>query len=647
MKSILLAFLLTVALPDGDIWNLPPLSIEGGSYTQEWENLSRNYNVPQWFRDAKFGAWSHWDPQSAPEDGDWYSRGMYQEGREQYRYHLEHYGHPSEYGYKDICNDWNIDLWDPEDLMSLYVKMGARYFVAMGNHHDNFDCWDSAYQPWNSVNVGPHKDIVGIWKQVAEKYNMPFGIGFHATPARTYGQFMTVRYTSDKNGAYAGVPYDALLTKEDGKGKWWEGLDPVDLYGPEHHDGRNSLETPFADQFMYRVDDAIRKYQPDMIYFDDHAGDSQIDLGINMGLGRLTPQILANFYNIAEKRTEGNRQVVATLKGVGGRYDSFQNSPELLPLVDKSLVKSTEFFTEDEIMAYPFQTEVSLQEWHYKAGAPYRPASEIILRLMQNVSRNGSLLLNITQRGRGNIDPEARQICEDVGQWLSMNGKAVYGSRPFDCWGDEHIIFTRREGHIYVTLIDWEGEEITLPQLSRNAPSVGKIKKVRLLSDKKARIRFKQTSDGLTISGKNIAGNKLSINDTVLAKGFKVLEVIHTKGWFNDDDPGVTTVGWNHICNTGSGHFNNDLYVTAEVGDKWEAAFSGRRVTMVAPTGPEYGKMSIMIDGQDYGQVDLSSFGGAASQQKVFKCKLPRKGEHRISVVCLGGTAAVDALIIN
>ena len=647
MKSILLAFLLITALPDGDIWNLPPLSVEEGRYTQEWSNLSRNYNVPQWFRDAKFGAWSHWDPQSAPEDGDWYSRGMYQEGREQYRFHLEHYGHPSEYGYKDLCNDWNIDLWDPEDLMSLYVTMGARYFVAMGNHHDNFDCWDSAYQPWNSVNVGPHKDIVGIWKQVADKYHMPFGIGFHATPARTYGQFMTVRYTADKNGAYVGVPYDALLTEEDGKGKWWEGLDPVDLYGPEHHDGRNSLETPFADQFMYRVDDAIRKYHPDMIYFDDHAGDSQVDLGINMGLGKLTPQILANFYNIADKRSEGNRQVVATFKGVGGRYDSFQNSPELLPLVDKSLVKSTEFFTEDDIMAYPFQTEVSLQEWHYKTGAPYRPASEIILRLMQNVSRNGSLLLNITQRGRGNIDPEARQICEDIGQWLCMNGMAVYGSRPFDCWGDEHVIYTRRDGRIYVTLIDWQGEEITLPQLSSNAPSVGRIKKVRLLSDNKAKIRFRQTPDGLTLSGKNFAGNMLSIKDTVLANGFKVLEITHSKGWFNDDDPGVTTVGWNHICNTGSGHFNNDLYVTEEVGDKWEATFSGKRVTMVAPAGPEYGKMAIMIDGQDYGNVDLSSFGESASQHIVFKCKLPQKGEHRISVVCLEGTAAVDALIIN
>ena len=188
-----------------DIWNLPPLSIEQGRYTTDWDNLSRQYNTPAWWREAKLGAWSHWDPQSMAEDGDWYSRGMYLEGHPQARYHREHFGHPSEYGYKELCRDWVTDLWDPEDLMQLYLKMGARYFLALGNHHDNFDCWDSKYQPWNSVNVGPHQDIVGIWAKVARKYGMPFGIGFHNTPARTWGQFMPVRYTSDKLGDKAGV----------------------------------------------------------------------------------------------------------------------------------------------------------------------------------------------------------------------------------------------------------------------------------------------------------------------------------------------------------------------------------------------------------------------------------------------------------
>ena len=465
-----------------DIWNLPPLSIEQGRYTTDWDNLSRQYNAPAWWREAKLGAWSHWDPQSMAEDGDWYSRGMYMEGHSQYKYHREHFGHPSEYGYKELCRDWETDLWDPEDLMQLYLKMGARYFLALGNHHDNFDCWDSKYQPWNSVNIGPHQDIVGIWAQVARKYGMPFGIGFHNTPARTWGQFMPVRYTSDKRGDMAGVPYDAMQTKADGykpnadgSDKWWKGMDPQDLYGPVHHDGRKSLESPFANQFMWRVDDAIRKYQPDMIYFDDHAGDSQIDLGIDMGLGNLTPQIIANFYNIADKRTEGHKEVVATFKGVGGRYNSFQRNPEMVGTVDRSLVKSTELYTEDDIMAFPFQTEVSLQEWHYQQGGKYRSAEEIITRLMQNVSRNGCLLLNITQHGRGNIDDEARQICMDMGSWIEINQEAIYSARPFDVWGNDNVIYTRQGGHVYATIRHPSSQPIVLSALSSQSCSVGKI----------------------------------------------------------------------------------------------------------------------------------------------------------------------------
>ena len=633
----------TLSLPECDIWNLPELPVEQGLFTTEWTDLSRRYNVPAWWREAKLGAWSHWDPQSAAEDGDWYARNMYIEGHFQYKYHLEHYGHPSVFGYKDLCNEWKTDLWDPDELMQLYIAMGARYFLAMGNHHDNFDCWDSAYQPWNSVNVGPHQDIVGIWAATARKYGMPFGIGFHATPARTWGQFMTVRFRSDKEGEYAGVPYDVFLTKEDGKGKWWEGLDPKDLYGPEHHDGRNSLETPFANQFMWRVDDAIRKYQPDMIYFDEHAGDSQKDLGINMGLGRLTPQILANFYNIAAKRTEGNKQVVATMKGVGGRYNSFQNSPELLPLVDRSLVKSTELYTEDDIMAFPFQTEVSLQEWHYLAGGKYRSAAEIVTRLMQNVSRNGCLLLNITQRGRGNIEDEARRICLDFGEWIRINGEAIYSARPFDVWGDENVIYTRRGGYIYALLVKPLSGTVVLKDLSSGSVSVGKVRKVEML-ETGMKLSFKQGPDGLEVTTGPAFSSK-GISDKELADGFKVLKITYEKNWFNDDDPGVSTYGWDRKCNLGDGSFNNDISFSDMEGDEWSVSFTGKRVSVLAPGGMD-GKMKVVIDGTDCGTVDYSKL-PSGNQQTVFKSKRMKKGSHTIELFNLGGHIAVDALIME
>ena len=628
-----------------DIWNLPPLSIEQGSYTTDWNDLCRQYNTPAWWREAKLGAWSHWDPQSVAENGDWYSRGMYIEGHPQSKYHREHFGHPSEYGYKELCRDWKTDLWDPEDLMLLYIKMGARYFLALGNHHDNFDCWDSKYQPWNAVNIGPHQDIIGIWEKVARKHGMPFGIGFHSTPARTWGQFMPVRYASDKHGDKAGIPYDAMLTKADGTGKWWEGMDPQDLYGPIHHDGRKSLETPFANQFMWRVDDAIRKYQPDMIYFDEHAGNSQIDLGIDMGLGELTPQIIANFYNIAEKRTEGRREVVATFKGVGGRYNSFQHNPELISIVDRSLVKSTELYTEDNIMAFPFQTEVSLQEWHYLQGGKYRSAEEIITRLMQNVARNGCLLLNITQRGRGNIDDEARQICLDIGRWIDINQEAIYSARPFTQWGDEHVIYTRQGGYIYATILHPSAGAIVLSALSNQSASIGKIEKVELVENGH-RLPFTQTAEGVTIQMEEPLFTQ-GIKDKNLAQGYKVIRISHDKAWFNDDDPGVHTFGWDRRCNTNEGDFNNDLSFSTLVGDTWTATIEARKISIVAPQGMGEGVMEVFIDDKHVGDVSFVKSQEVKHQTIVFTSKKLKKGEHKIQLKNKSGTIAIDAIIIQ
>jgi len=480
-----------------DIWNLPPLKVTPGSYPADWKGLSQIYTVPDWWREAKFGAWAHWDPQSMPEQGDWYARKMYQERESDYAYHCMTFGHPSEYGYKDICHNWVIDKWKPEELMDLFKEMGARYFMAMGVHHDNFDCWNSTYQPWNSINVGPKVDIVGTWEKIARKHGLRFGIGFHNTPGRTWGQFMTVRYTSDKNGPKQGIPYDALQTILDGKGKWWEGMDPVDLYGPVHTT-KDPLLSPYANQFMWRVDDAITKYHPDVIYFDEHAGDSQMDLGVKMGLGFLAPQLTANYYNKSMQWNHGKMDVVINLKGVGGRYNSFQNSPQLIPLVDRSLVKSNEADIEPKITAYPFQTETSIADWHYKTGQKYMDAKKAISLLMQNVSRNGTMLLNITQHARGDLDPEVIRICKDIGAWLKINGEAVYGSRPFEVFGDNTVCYTRKQGNVYATLLNWDGKPITLNALHTGGATLGKVSKVELLGSSKA-IKFVQDDKGLTV----------------------------------------------------------------------------------------------------------------------------------------------------
>jgi len=629
-----------------DIWNLPPLPVASGSYPADWKGLSQIYTAPDWWREAKFGAWSHWDPQSMPEQGDWYARGMYMQGNKQYEYNLKNFGHLSEYGYKDISHNWVIDKWNPEELMNLYVEMGAQYFLAMGVHHDNFDNWNSEYQPWNSVNVGPKQDIVGTWEKVAREHGLRFGIGFHNTPGRTWGQFMTVRYTSDKSGPKQGVPYDALQTILDGKGKWWEGMDPVDLYGPIH-DKNDPLLSPFANQFMWRIDDAITKYHPDMIYFDEHAGDSQMDLGVKMGLGFLAPQLIANYYNKSMQWNHGKMDVVINLKGVGGRYNSFQNSPELLPFVDRSLVKSTEAIIESQITAYSFQTETSIADWHYMTGQKYKDAKELVGLLMQNVSRNGTMLLNLTQHGRGDLDPEVIRICKDIGAWLKVNGEAVYGSRPFEVFGDNTVLYTRNKGNVYATLLDWNGASITLSALQTGSATLGKVSKVELLGSDLP-LKFVQDGKGLTVTPEGLAQMLPGITDQSLASKCRVLRITHDKGWFNDDDHGVKAPGWLRKCNLGTGDYNNDLTTSDTAGDIWTCSFTGNNISVIAPKEAGAGKIEIQIDGKTRATVDLSTTGARQAQQLVCEISGLKPGKHTISIVNRGsGEVAIDALIIK
>ena len=629
-----------------DIWNLPPVPVAAGHYSADWKAISRLYTVPEWWRDAKFGAWSHWDPQSMPEDGDWYARGMYIQGNAQYNYNLNHFGHPSEFGYKDIAHNWVIDRWNPNELMDLYVEMGARYFMAMGVHHDNFDNWDSPYQPWNSVNIGPKVDVVGTWEKVAREHGLRFGIGFHNTPGRTWGQFMPVRYTSDKNGPKQGVPYDALQTILDGKGKWWEGMDPVDLYGPVH-DKKDPLHSPFANQFMWRVADAITKYHPDVIYFDEHAGDSQVDLGVHMGLGFLAPPLIANYYNKSIKWNQGKMEVVLNLKGVGGRYNSFQNSPELLPYVDQSLVKSTEAVIEPEIMAYSFQTETTIADWHYKTGQKYIDAKKVIELLMQNVCRNGTMLLNLTQHGRGDLDPQVIQICRDIGAWLKVNGEAVYASRPFEVYGEKGICFTRNNGNVYAALLDWQGGPITLKALHIGGATLGRVSKVELLGSDVA-LTFVQNDQGLTVTPGEAVQPLPGITNQSLASVCRVLRITHDKGWINDDDPGAVAAGWVHRCNLGTGDFNNDLTTSDTPGDVWSGSFTGTSVSVIAPKEAGAGKIEVQIDGQTRATADLSTTGTHQAQQVVCEVRGLTSDKHTISIINQGpGPVAVDALIVR
>jgi alpha-L-fucosidase len=628
-----------------DIWNLPAFSAATGPYTADWKALGLAYSTPEWWRDAKFGAWAHWDPQSMPEQGDWYAYYMYQQGSSDFNYQTSHFGDPSVYGYKDICKNWVIDQWDPTSLMNLYVQMGAKFFMAMGSHHDNFACYDSALQPWNAARVGVKQDLVATWEPLARKAGLRFGIGFHNTPARTWGQWMPIRYSSDSKG-----PYDALQTILDGKGKWWEGMDPVDLYGYQHAtDCSNSQcnNSPYGTQFMYRVDEAIDKYHPDVIYFDDHAGDSQVDLGVHMGLGSIATTILANYYNKSLTWNQGKMDVVMNMKGVGGQYDSFQDNEALVPFVQRALVRSTEAVTEPDISAYPFQTELNIQgaNWHYLTGAGYTDAATLVTTLMQNVSRNGSLLLNLTQRGRGNLDPQCTQIAQDIGAWLKLNGEAVYASRPFEVSGDSTVQYTRNNGNVYATLLGWNGGAITLKALSSGGATLGTVSKVELLGSNVA-MTFAQNGQGLTVTPNGSVPALAGLSDQQLASKIRVLRITHDKGWINDDDPGSAAPGWLRTSNLGTGDYNNDLTTSSTSGDVWTSTFAGTSVKVYAPKQAAAGKIEIQIDGQTSATADLSTTGARQAQQMVAQVTGLTSGQHAISIINRGpGPVAIDAIV--
>ena len=202
-----------------------PEPMQTGEYEPTWESLSR-YECPDWFRDAKFGIWAHWGPQCEPEAGDWYARHMYYPETWQHKFHVQKYGDPKVFGFKDVINEWKAEEWEPDSLIRLYKSVGAQFFMTLGNHHDNMDLWDSKYQPWNSVNMGPKRDIVGEWAKACKKYGLPLGVSIHASHAWTW---------------YEGAQdYDGKLTKADGKGKWWEGYDPQDLYEQKHERSKGS-----------------------------------------------------------------------------------------------------------------------------------------------------------------------------------------------------------------------------------------------------------------------------------------------------------------------------------------------------------------------------------------------------------------------
>ena len=383
------------------------------------------YSAPEWFRDAKFGIWSHWGPQSVPMFGDWYARNMYIEGTQQYEYHLRHYGHPSKFGYKDICALWHAENFDPEGLMAKYYKAGARYFMTQGTHHDHFFNYDSAINRMNSVNVGPKKDILALWKAAADKFGMPFGISEHLGASFSWWR---VNKGCDKKGPYAGVPYD--------------GNDPAyaDFYfANQEHGTADPFDCSvwYTDNEEFRaywkrcINEMIDRFQPELLYtdgslpFGSHWFENQDGSkatgdtahGYQHGL-----DVVARLYNTSIAK-HGENQAV---------YLQKDRRPEVYNVgvldIEKSQLPG--------IMPQPWHTDTCIGNWFYDVHSPYKEPDQIVEMLVDIISKNGVMLLNILQRPDGTIDEYADYILEKLGEWFRVCSEAVYGTRPWRVFGE-------------------------------------------------------------------------------------------------------------------------------------------------------------------------------------------------------------------
>jgi alpha-L-fucosidase len=494
-----------------------------GPFKPTWQSLEQ-YQVPDWFRDAKFGIWAHWGPQCQPENGDWYAREMYMEGSRHYKFHLEKYGHPSVFGFKDVINEWKAEEWNPEELLSLYQKAGAKYFVALANHHDNMDLYNSKYQKnWNSLKMGPRKDLIDGWAKAARQQGLRFGVSVHA--AHTWS-WMETAQRADKAGKYAGTPYDGNMTRADGKGKWWDGLDPQELYAQGHPLSENSYDngmihrqwnwgngvaapsTAYVEKFYNRTVDLINKYNPDLIYFDDTALPfSQIsDAGL---------RIAAHMYNRSIRQNGALEAVIC------GKILDAQQRKCLLWDIERGQSNLTE--------PLPWQTDTCLGDWHYNRSVfdqhRYKSAKTVIHTLADVVSKNGNLLLSVPVRGNGTIDSDERAVVEEVGRWMQGNSEAIYGTRPWKIFGEgpalEHaaplsaqgfnegkgkpfesadIRFTAKGDVLYATVLGWpeHGKVVIKSLASGSAHHPGEIHKVQLLANQQE-LRFERTAEGLAV----------------------------------------------------------------------------------------------------------------------------------------------------
>jgi len=447
---------------------------------------------------------------------------MYLQGQKQYDHHQKTYGHPSKVGWMEMNNLWKAERWEPAKLMDLYVAAGAKYFATLANHHDNFDTYNSRYHDWNATRIGPRKDIVGTYTKIARERGLRVAVTNHSGHA---WHWLQTAYDYDPEGSLAGVRYDAYtLRKADGKGKWWEGLDPQELYTGRNivmpdgistiaaanawHEANdrkwNEASPPmnptFAKNWFLRCQDLMDTYKPDLVYYDD----------TELPMGQYGLDVVAHYYNSCI-RDKGKLDVVVTAKHVKPEHEG-------------AFTLDIERGKAEGIQALPWQTDTCIGHWHYDLDTflnhQYKTPKVVIHSLIDIVSKNGNLMLSIPMKGDGTIDSDELAFLKAIATWIPLHGEAIYGTRPFTVFGEgppdiltgkmneksqrpftaEDIRFTQKGDILYAFALGWPtGGKLTIKTLARGAAAFPKpIQLVTLIGG--GQLTFVQNTEGLTVN---------------------------------------------------------------------------------------------------------------------------------------------------
>ena len=461
-----------------------------GPFHANWDSLAA-YRIPEWFRDAKFGIFIHWGVYSVPAFGnEWYSRNMYDQDSPDYQHQVAEYGPESKFGYKDFIPKFRAEHFDPAQWIDLFVRAGAKYVVPVAEHCDGFSMYDSRFNAWNAARMGPRRDVVGELLRAARARGLHAGVSSHRAE-HWWWYHDGMLFDSDvRDPRYAGLYGPAQPMQLPGE----ESKKEPD---PNHLERWLPPDTAFLRDWLARSTELVDKYHPDFMYFDWWIGQPAFQPYIQ--------QFAAYYYDRAALWHKG---VVLTYKE--------HAMPENTAVLDVERAKLDAL----RLLAWQTDTSVSIKSWGYVRGDTYRTSASLIGELVDVVSKNGNLLLNVGPKSDGTIPPEARTVLLGIGDWLRVNGEAIYGSRPWRVYGEgptqvpgtgklgtdrqdftwQDVRYTTHRGNLYAIALGRPEGKLLLRSLMKATPYlVGPIRSVQLLGSD-APVEWSQDANGLSVS---------------------------------------------------------------------------------------------------------------------------------------------------